>query len=102
MTEIGREERQAILRVDARSVPFEDPVHDHRVAQIMNARPCFSSQWLQPRSAYDVREQPSDHFRCVMAIASLVPEQAGARVLRSTGTTPRIDIGAKLDYNAVG
>src|SRR5580700_5042390 len=51
MTEIGREERQAILRVDARPVPFEDPVHDHRVAQVMNARAGFSSQWLQLESA---------------------------------------------------
>ncbi len=31
MAKIGREERQAILRVDARPIPFEDPVHDHRV-----------------------------------------------------------------------
>src|ERR1700757_1144111 len=35
MTKICREERQPVLRIDARAVPIEDAVHDHRVAQIM-------------------------------------------------------------------
>src|SRR5215467_9675089 len=39
MAKICREERQPVLRIDARAVPFEDTVHDHRVAQIVDSRP---------------------------------------------------------------
>lgn len=38
--------RTAAAWVDARSVPFEDTVHDHRVAQIMNARSGSPLKWL--------------------------------------------------------
>src|SRR5271154_4221813 len=37
--EIGREERQLVLRIDAGAIPFEHAVHHERVTQVMNARP---------------------------------------------------------------
>jgi hypothetical protein len=39
VAQIGCQERQPFLRIDAGAIPREDAVHDHRVSQVMNARP---------------------------------------------------------------
>ena len=96
VAQVGREERQAILRIDAGPVPFEDPVHDHRVAQVVETRTGSPRAGLQLSPANDVDEQPSDGLLGVYwCTALLVPEQAGSRILRCSGTAPCIDIGAE-------
>jgi hypothetical protein len=83
MPEVSREERQSIVWIDARLVPLQNTVHDHRVAQIMNAWPGAPLQRLQPGAPNDVNKQPGDNFRCVTASAALlVPEQSGTWMLR--------------------
>src|SRR4029077_6330226 len=81
MAEIGCEERQTILWVDARLVPFEDPVHDHRVPQVVQARTCSPLRRFQPGTAYDVNKQPSDGLFRIVGATLLVPEQARARIM---------------------
>jgi hypothetical protein len=47
VAEVGRQERQLILRIDAGAIPREDTVHNHRVTQVMNARPRLASWRLK-------------------------------------------------------
>ena len=102
VAEVGREERQTILRVDARPVPFEDPVHDHRVPQVVQTRSRSPLRWLQPGAAYNVNEQPGDGLLRVAGTPLLVPEQPGPRILRCADPTPCIDIGLKFGHHSVG
>src|ERR1700730_827206 len=68
----------------------------------MQARPRSPLRWFQLGPADDVDEQPSDGLLCVTCTTLLVPEQAGAWVLRCSGTAPCIDVGPKLAHHAVG
>jgi len=75
VTQIGREEVQPVLRVDAGSIPFKDPVHDHRVPQVMHARPRPPGRRLEPSAAHDVGDHRGDRLRGVVAFEVALPEQ---------------------------
>src|SRR5713101_3668302 len=48
--EVGREELQPFLWIDAGAIPFKNAVHHERVTQVMNARPGLASWRLKAGS----------------------------------------------------
>jgi len=57
---------------------------------------------LEFGAAKDVDEQPGDCCRGVPTIPLVMPEQPGLRILRRSGTSSGIHIGAQFDHYSVG
>src|SRR5260370_11501875 len=92
VAQIGCKERQPFLRIDAGAIPREDAVHDHRVSQVMNARPGLASRRLKAGSPQYVDEQPHDRLGRVTRSVLVMPEQARLRILRRSTPPPRFQV----------
>ena len=75
VTQIGREERQPILRIDAGAVPLENAVHDERVTQVVNARTNLAFRRLDPGTPQDIDKASRYGLRGVAIVPLIMPEQ---------------------------
>ena len=74
--EIGRQERELVLRIDAGAIPLQNAVHDHRVTQVVNARTSLALRRLDPGAPQYVDEARCDALRRVACVSLIVPEQS--------------------------
>src|SRR5216684_451206 len=100
--EVGREELQPFLWIDAGAIPFKNAVHHERVTQVMNARPGLASWRLKAGSPQYVDEQPSDTLGGVAHSVLVMPEQARLRILRRPSPPPRFQVFTKRCDDACG
>src|ERR1700680_3867694 len=96
---IGREERELVLRIDAGAIPLENPVHDYRVTQVVDARTGLALQRFNPGTPQYIDEPIGDAVRSVACISLIVPERAGILALRRAS---RLQIFTQCRQRTVG
>src|SRR6266851_10516466 len=100
--EIGRQERELVLRVDAGAIPLENAVHHHRVTQVVNAWTGLALRRLNPGTPQYIDEPIRYAMRGVARVSLIVPEQAGILALRRLRRASRLQIFTQCRQRAVG
>ena len=88
-------------RIHPLPVPFEDPVNDDGMTQIMDAWPDLACSWFQTGHAQNGDKVGADGVPAVVPAILIVPEQASLKTVRDVGLLPRLEKPAQGIHSAL-